>query len=42
MIDLLIASGARLDARGTDGVTAADLARQYNRDNPAIIERLQR
>jgi len=42
IIDLLIKSGARLDARGKDGVTAADLAGKYNKYNPAIIERFRR
>ena len=42
IIDLLIKSGARLEARGKDGVTAADLARKYNKYHPEIIERFGR
>jgi ankyrin repeat protein len=30
MIELLLKSGARADARNKDGLTALDLARKYN------------
>jgi ankyrin repeat protein len=42
IVDLLLKSGARLETRGKDGVTAADLARKYNKYNPEIVERFGR
>jgi ankyrin repeat protein len=42
MIDLLINSGARVNVRSKDGVTAADLARKYNKYNKEITDRFER